>query len=234
MKSRAAVREALPTASDLKQPWIYVGGHRRYRSLFAEHFTMLPARRGRALYRLARQVEREDVPGDLVDCGVWNGGSTALLSAGAPGRRVWAFDSFEGLPAPGALDGPRSEGRAGTLQGSPERVREAVARYGNDAGLRIVKGWFEDTFPATQEEIGAIAVLHVDGDWFSSVSLTLEAFYERVSAGGYVVIDDYGGWEGARAAVDGFRSRRGIVAPLEVVDDSGRFWRKPAEPGGMV
>jgi O-methyltransferase len=234
MKSRAAVREALPSASDLKQPWTYVVGHRLYRMLFTDDLTMLPARRGRALYRLARQVERDGVLGDLVDCGVWNGGSTALLSAGAPSRRVWAFDSFEGLPAPGPLDGPQSEGRAGTLRGSPERVREAVARYGNDAGLRIVMGWFENTFPAAKEEIETIAVLHVDSDWFASVFLTLETFYERVSAGGYVVIDDYGGWEGARAAADDFRSRRGIVAPLEAVDDSGRFWRKPAEPGGLV
>jgi O-methyltransferase len=142
---------------------------------------------------------------------------------------VWAFDSFEGLPEPGPLDGPLSEGRAGTLQGSEERVRKAVARHGNDRRLRIVKGWFQDTFPSAREEIESIAVLHVDGDWFDSVLLTLETFYDRVSPGGYVVIDDYGGWQGARSATDLFRSREGVFAPLEVIDDSGRYWQKPRE-----
>jgi hypothetical protein len=234
MISLAALREAVPRPADLRNPDAYVAGHLLYRALFAEGFTMLPARRGRALYRLAREVDRNHVPGDLVDCGVWNGGSTALLSAGAPTRTVWAFDSFEGLPEPGPLDGQKSEGRGGTLRGSEPRVREAMARFGNASRLHVVKGWFEDTFPSVRHRIEAISVLHVDGDWFDSVRLTLENFYDRVAPGGYIVLDDYGGWEGACRAADLFRREEEIDAPLEVVDASGRFWRKPhAAASGM-
>ena len=72
-----------------------------------------------------------------------------------------------------------------------------------------------------------MAVLHCDGDWYDSVLLTLETFYPKVSPGGFVVIDDYGHWVGAREATDEFRRRLEIDAPLHRVDYTGRFWRKP-------
>jgi O-methyltransferase len=76
-----------------------------------------------------------------------------------------------------------------------------------------------------------IAVLHPDGDWYESALVTLEALYDRVSPGGFVVIDDYGHWEGARRATDEFRRRRGIHEPLVRVDYTGRYWRKRGEQG---
>ena len=189
---------------------------------------MLSSRRGRALHRLAATVERDRVPGALVDCGAWNGGSTVLLAAGAPSRDVWAFDSFEGLPEPGPLDGALSVGRGATLRGSEERLRAAVARYADRARLHVAKGWFADTFPVHAGRIDAVAVLHVDGDWYESVELTLETFHAKVPAGGFVVVDDYGHWEGARRATDEFRRAHGITAPLVKIDYTGRYWRVAA------
>jgi hypothetical protein len=196
-----------------------------WRRLARGGYTMISCRRGRTLYRLAGAAP----PGALVDCGTWNGGSTALLAAGAPGRRAWAFDSFEGLPEPGSIDSAESIGWGGELRADPERVRSAVARAtGGCARLEVRKGWFEDTLPAAAPEIGPIAVLHVDGDWHDSVMTALESLYGQVVAGGYVVIDDYGHWPGARAATDAFRQDRRIAAPLTRVDYSGAYWRTPA------
>jgi hypothetical protein len=216
-----------PRRIDLERPRLYREGMALHRTLYRGGYTMTSSRRGRSLYRLAADVDRRGVPGAVVDCGVWNGGSTALLSAGAPGREVWAFDSFEGLPPPGPLDGEESTEWSGKLQGSEARVREAVARHGRASRLVVRKGWFEDTLPEAVDQIGPIAVLHCDGDWYASVRLTLEAFYPKVSSGGYIVIDDYGHWPGASRAADEFRRDRGDEAPLVKVDYTGRYWRKP-------
>jgi hypothetical protein len=191
-----------------------------------DDYTVLGEERGRTLYRLAAEVERLGVPGDLVDCGVFNGGSTALMSAGAPSRRAWAFDSFEGLPPPGPKDPDVPANAAGGCHGSPERVREAFERYASPERLEIVAGWFDETFPRAAPGIETVAVLNVDCDWYDPVTLTLDTFYPRIAAGGFVVIDDYGHWEGSRRATDEFRDRQGIDEPLEQIDYTGVFWQK--------
>ena len=205
----------------------WVDGARLHWRLLQGGYSMGSSRRGRTLMRLAREAERRGIPGALVDCGVWNGGSTAMLAAGGPTRPVYAFDSFEGLPEPSEQDGPESAGQGGWCHGSEALVREAIARFVPGADLRIRAGWFTDTFPAASEEIDRVAVLHCDGDWYESVLLTLETFYPKVAPGGYVVIDDYGHWIGARRATDEYRDRVGDHTPLRRIDYTGRWWRKP-------
>jgi predicted O-methyltransferase YrrM len=194
--------------------------------LLAEEYSMLSPERAFALLRLAREVEASGIPGALVDCGVWNGGSTVLLSRGAPSRSVWAFDSFQGLPEPGPHDGAGSAGFGGAFCGSETRVREAFARFGSPERLHVVGGWFEDTLAPAAAELGPIAVLHVDCDWYAPVKLVLETLYPLVSPGGYVVIDDYGFWPGAALATEEFRREHAIGEPLIEIDSSGRFWRR--------
>jgi O-methyltransferase len=205
----------------------YLEGARLHWKLLRGGYSMGSSRRGRALRRLARDVARNGVPGALVDCGSWNGGSTVLLSSGAPDRPVYAFDSFEGLPEPGALDGDDSAGQAGFCLGSEAKVRRAFAGFAPDSDLRIRAGWFEDTFPSAAQEIDQVAVLHCDGDWYDSVLLSLETFYPKVPSGGYVMIDDYGHWIGARRATDEFKQKVGDATPLTRVDYTGHYWRKP-------
>jgi O-methyltransferase len=208
-------------------PSDYAESVRLHWKLMRGGYSMGSSRRGRALHRLAREAARNGVPGALVDCGTWNGGSTVLLSRGAPDRPIYAFDSFEGLPEPGELDGAESEGQAGFCLGSEENVRRAFARYAPSADLRIRKGWFQDTFPRAALEIDQVAVLHCDGDWYDSVLLSLETFYPKIPSGGYVVIDDYGHWVGARRATDDFKQRVADTTPLTQVDYTGHYWRKP-------
>jgi O-methyltransferase len=211
---------------ELTAPATFRRGRALHRELWNEGYTMLSSRRGRALHRLACEAARRRVAGALVDCGAWNGGSSILLGAGAPDRPVWVFDSFEGLPAPGALDGSESSAFAGACLGSAEKVRAGFARFLDPARLQLRPGWFEDTLPPAASEIGRIAVLHCDGDWYDSVRLTLEVFYPLVSPGGFVVIDDYGTWPGARLATDEFRALEQDHALLRRVDHTGRWWRK--------
>jgi hypothetical protein len=221
-------KDLAPTGPEIRRPRQYVHSVLLWKNVRQRGYTMLGCRRGRTLYRLAREIDRSGIPGALVDCGVWNGGSTALLSAGAPSREVYAFDSFEGLPPPDEqLDGEASLDREGWCLGVEDNVRDALRRYGSAERLHIVKGWFEDTFPREASSVGPIAVLHADGDWYASVRLTLETFYHRVSPGGFVAVDDYGVWSGARQAVDEFRLARSIEEPLVRVE-AAAYWRKPA------
>ena len=229
--------ERLPRRRDVADPRRYLDGLLLHRVLFARGYTMLYPLRARALLRLAHDVTRRGVPGALVDCGTYNGGSTALLSAGAPERPVWAFDSFQGLPEASVRDivldpnwaHPDKDLKtaAGLCQGSEEMVRRAVLAYGAPEQLQVRAGWFEDTLPIAKEEIGPIAVLHCDSDWYDSVHVTLEHLYPLVSSGGYIAIDDYGAIPGTRRATDDYRRRVGDGSRLVRVDQTGRYWRKP-------
>jgi O-methyltransferase len=224
---RWILTDLAPTRDEIARPLRYAYSVLLWTRVRQRGYTMLGCRRGRTLYRLAREIDRRSIPGALVDCGVWNGGSTALLSAGAPTREVYAFDSFDGLPPSDAqVDGEHTVDRAGWCLGVEDNVRDALQRFGSPQRLHIVKGWFEDTFPREVDSVGPIAVLHADGDWYASVRLTLETFYDRISPGGFVAVDDYGVWSGARKAVDEFRSARSIEEPLTAVE-AAAYWRKP-------
>jgi O-methyltransferase len=130
-------------------------------------------------------------------------------------------DSFEGLPAPTPEDPPEVHDSyfAGWCCGSPDLARDILRQTGvPDERIKIVKGWFEHTLPRTS--VSPIALLHVDSDWYASVRLCLETFYDAVSAQGVVVFDDYEQWAGCKKAADEFVSAHGISSPLR---PSGRI-----------
>jgi len=220
--------DAAPRPAELFDLDTYRRGRDLHRELYLGGFTMLGSRRGRTLHRLAAVIENDGVRGAFVDCGVWNGGSTILMALGARGRELWAFDSFAGLPTPAEVDGERSFQYAGDCVGSEERLREGFDRYVDGAHLHVRAGWFEDTLAEAAPEVGSVALLHCDGDWYDSVRLTLEVFYPRVSPGGYIVIDDYGTWPGAKRATDEYRRAIGDWSRLRKIDHTGRYWRKQA------
>ncbi len=151
-----------------------------------------------------------------------------MMSSGAPTREVWAFDSFQGLPEAGPRDPAHASDWVGGLVASEDMIREAFARFTSPERLHVIKGWFDESFPDAAPRIKRVAILHADGDWFESVKLTLETFEPKVEPGGFVVIDDYGGWEGAKEATHEYRTARGIDAPLVEVDSTAAFWRKQA------
>lgn len=178
---------------------------------------------------------RDGVPGDFIETGVWRGGVTILMrailaAAGDTDRTVWVADSFEGLPVP---DGERYPADAHidwsgvkVLKVGADAVRANFERYGLlDDQVRFLEGWFCDTLPTAPIE--RLAVLRLDGDLFQSTMDALVALEPKVSSGGYVIVDDYFGWESCRAAVDEYRASNAIAAPITRVDWTGAWWQKP-------
>lgn len=200
----------------------------------AEAETMIGLCRLDNLQYCAGRVLREEVPGDLVEAGVWRGGAAIFMRAvlkahGDTGRIVWAADSFQGLPKPDpgryAADAGDSLWTFSNMAVPLDEVRGNFARYGLlDDQVRFVAGWFSDTLPAAPIE--RLAVLRVDADMYGSTMDVLRYLYPKLSVGGYVIIDDYGAMQSCKAAVEDFRQANGIAEPLEPIDWSGVFWRR--------
>ncbi|MCB9765939.1 MAG: class I SAM-dependent methyltransferase [Alphaproteobacteria bacterium] len=158
----------------LKPPWPW--GHWAYGHLLAERLPQLE--------------------GDLVECGVGRGGTSVFFGdfARAAGRRVYALDSFEGLPPPDdAVDNPYfREGDYRTRPGREallERFRALLAEQGLDAVVRPVPGFFERTLSTLPK--GPLALVHVDADLYRSVLQCLEALWPRLVEGGLLILDDF-------------------------------------------
>lgn len=182
------------------------------------------------LYRLIYGLK---APGAVVECGVQNGGAGALCWAAAGIERdLWLFDSFQGLPRPTEPDGGRAFSKyAAKLQkgegwcvGTVQNVNEVTAKVGGLARVHIVPGWVEDTLPDRHAEIGAIAVLHIDVDFYSPTQCALAWLYEQMSPGGLVIVDDYHCWEGCKKAVDEFTGEHGLT--FAQMYGSPVYWRK--------
>lgn len=178
-------------------------------------------------------VLAENVPGDFIETGIWRGGACifmrgVLMAYGVAGRTVWAADSFEGVPPPSWKEDAGfdiSRNVLPVLAVPLEDVRELFARYGLlDAQVRFLKGWFKDTLPAAPIE--QLALLRLDGDLYESTMDALNPLYGKVSAGGFVIVDDYGSCPPCKRAIDDFRVRQGITAPLQMIDTHGVYWRK--------
>ena len=194
-------------------------------------YSMVTVPRMRALYMLANRASKEKLPGAFVECGSCNGGTGAILAhvAARDRRKVWLFDSFEGLPQPRAEDGERARAWVGKCLGQIDLVREVLGKTGaRMEDVEIVKGWFENTLASSQT--GAIALLHLDADWYESTMTILEQLYDRVHPNGYLVLDDYGHWPGCRRALDEFMAKRGLRPKLMHSDNEGVWFRKPAGP----
>lgn len=187
-------------------------------------YTMVSPRMLFELDDLTREVLKSGVRGSIVECGVWNGGSAAIMAATARDCSAdvdyWLFDSFEGLPKPTDDDPAEVQDYyfQGWNTGTAERAREAMQRVGVDPRrLNICAGWFEDTFP--QQKIDSIAVLHIDSDWYESVLRCLEAWFDKVAVGGVIILNDYNQWHGCNKAVADFIERRKLQITIH---DSGK------------
>lgn len=179
------------------------------------------------------EILADGIPGDLCEAGVWRGGVTIfmrgyLAAHGITDRLVWAADSFEGLPVPSL---PQDEGydlskdKIPILAVSLEEVQDTFRRYELlDDQVRFLKGWFRDTLASAPIE--KLALLRLDGDLYESTMDTLDALYDKVSVGGFVVVDDYESWESCKFAVDEFRGHRGVTDKIRRIDWSGVYWRK--------
>jgi O-methyltransferase len=212
-QSLGLVRRMLPRAV---QPLLR-GAKKRlfrlFRSLEEPYYSIFPYTlvhpiKQKNLLRLATEIETRNVPGAVVECGVLDGGTAALMAYGTArsGRTIHLFDSWSGLPATSEKDGEAAKVWTNDAVGSPNRVTAVMRRLKIDLD-RVVfhQGWFDETFP--KAHIGQIALLHIDADFYDSVRLCLEKWAPAVTPGGYIQIDDYAAFIGCRRAVDEFLSR---------------------------
>jgi hypothetical protein len=195
--------------------------------------TMIGLRRLDNLQECIESVLRDEVPGDLIETGVWRGGACifmrgVLRAYGVEDRRLYVADSFQGLPAPDAEKYPRDAGDVHHLHSflavSEEQVRRNFERYGLlDERVVFLKGWFRDTLPSAA--IGRLSILRLDGDMYESTMDALNALYPKLSPGGYCIIDDYV-LPNCRQAVDDYRRKEGIRTPIVDIDGTGSYWRR--------
>jgi O-methyltransferase len=208
-------------------------------------FTMTSAERIVSLANAVRYITRGNVPGAIVECGVWRGGSMmtvarTLLTLGVRDRELHLYDTFEGMSAPTEhdrkWDGAVASDKfrlVATSDGSDwcrvsiEDVTANMLSTGYPSErIHLVKGMVERTIPhAGMPE--QIAILRLDTDFYESTRHELEHLYPRLVSGGVLIIDDYGEWEGARRAVDEYLERPGVSLLLNRIDTTGRIAVKP-------
>jgi len=197
--------------------------------------TMIGRRRLDNLEACLELVVADQIPGDLIETGVWRGGAVAFMRGFLAAHRVtdrvvWAADSFEGLPAPSR---PEDAGYDFSATAAPglavdlDRVKELIDRYGLlDDQIRFLKGWFKDTLPSAPIE--RLALLRLDGDLYESTMDALNALYDKVSPGGFVIVDDYFSCPPCGVAIEEFRASRAITDEKIRIDPQSLFWRKSA------
>jgi len=196
-----------------------------------------------ATYDAATDIEEKNLTGAFVECGVAQGGCSALMAMVAArhdhGRLMWLFDSFEGLPDPTAPDYDADREWTGShirplppgsCLGTETQVDKLLfSTFGLDRPkVFLVKGWFQNTLPQHRGRIGPISLLRIDGDWYESTKCCLENLYDNLVAGGYLIVDDYGVCYGCQRAVDEFMQERTIDFEPHFDGRGGVLFRKPS------
>jgi O-methyltransferase len=216
--------------------------------------TMIGVRRLDNVRHLVEDVLRTGVPGDLIETGVWRGGSTifmrgVLKAHGITDRSVWVADSFTvRFPATHehgiterSYTSPGVEFMALGESGYPqelkdkltllregtslEAVRDRFARYDLlDEQVKFLPGWFSETLPTAPIE--RLALLRLDGDSYDATHDALTALYPKLSTGGWAIVDDYGTFSECRQAVNDYLDERNIEVEIIPVDDEAVYWQK--------
>jgi len=195
-------------------------------------FTMVSDERIRFMYEAVEKVNKLGVEGDLVEAGVWKGGSSMMMaiaqlrtSHAGLDRHSWLYDTFEGLPPPSSEhDDPRAKAvykklNSGNLSESEKQFHHVEEGKWNYAAeklvqenmystgfpkhkIHLVKGKVDDTLQIPKNLPEKIAVLRLDTDWYDSTKAELKYLLPRLQPGGLLFIDDYCDWKGSQEAVD--------------------------------
>ncbi len=206
-----------------------------------QRFTMTSMERMYALFKSTDYVVKSKIEGSLVEAGVWRGGSSMLMAQTLLNRHertrdMYLYDTFEGMPEPGECDVEAFTGRVAHDQWTKDKrvgyndwlyaPIETVKRNMSSTGypvehLHFVKGRVEETIPGSAPD--RIAILRLDTDFYSSTIWELSHLFPRLVPGGVLIVDDFGYWKGARAAVDEYLERNKINILLNRVDQTCRI-----------
>ncbi len=202
--------------------------------------TMTSLERQYALYDAVKYITSNNIQGDIVECGVWRGGSTMIAALtlekmNDTSRHIYLYDTFAGMSEPTVHDisvnGKSSTEKWKGLQQGNINTWDYASREDVEANvystgypkelLTFVEGKVEDTIPKVIPE--KIALLRLDTDWYESTAHELEHLFPRLVKGGVLIIDDYGHWQGARKAVDEYLKSKQITIFLNRIDYTGRI-----------
>jgi hypothetical protein len=197
-------------------------------------FTMIGLKRLRNFRALIVRAIEEHVAGDILEAGAWRGGASILAravlrAAGDTSRRVFVADSFKGLPPPDPRypqDAASSLHEHQELAVSLETVKGNFEKFGLlDDRVIFLEGWFRDSLPAAP--VSQLAVLRLDGDLYESTSDSLQHLFDKVSPGGWVIVDDYF-IPACKAAVSDFLEARCLTPEIVPIDTMGVYFQKTA------
>ncbi len=203
-------------------------------------YTMTSPERIASLNEAVKYIIRNNVEGDFVECGVWKGGSTLAMALtleklGIENRKLFLYDTFEGMSDPTEADKDLNNNSAKDLLQTNSKKKSAVWAYsGLDEVKRTmslskydlnnfiyVKGKVEETMLSSNHQ--KIALLRLDTDWYESTKIELDVLFPKLVSGGVLIIDDYGYWQGARKAVDEYIELNNIKILLNRIDYTGRI-----------
>lgn len=208
-------------------------------------FSMTSQERLVNLIRAVEYLADHKITGDFVECGVWKGGSGMAMALtlnrlGDHSRKIYLYDTFDGMSAPSAHD-ESIDGKLATqqMQTSSKQDPGSVWCYSNldevrqnmsttrypEENLFFIEGKVEETIPRHIPE--EIALLRLDTDWYESTKHELEHLFPRLKKGGVLIIDDYGHWKGCRRAVDEYIKEKDLTLFLIRIDYTGRMAMKP-------
>ncbi len=206
-------------------------------------FTMTSPERMYALYQSTTYISAAGICGDIVECGVWRGGSSmmvaeTLVGLGDTTRTLFLYDTYEGMTEPTEADKDHAGNSAQVLLDTSEKKAETVwnmvgleevkknlAATGYPLSkIQFIKGKVEETIPGHIPD--TISLLRLDTDWYESTRHELIHLYPLLEKNGVLIIDDYGYWQGARKAVDEYFADQNIPILLNRIDTTGRIATK--------
>jgi O-methyltransferase len=192
--------------------------------------------------QLAMEVEKRSIEGDIVECGIAAGGNFALMMIGAPTRTFWGYDSFEGIQLAGSKDTEQAGIGAithdtnvpsdqllkssGITAHSKQEVINNLTKWGlwDKVKTELVEGWVQKSMENNHPE--KIAILRLDMDIYDPTKYVLSLLYDKISKGGYIIIDDWA-LTGVRLAVEEFWKERGIDPKILTIENSTPiYWVK--------
>ncbi|MFK7759472.1 MAG: TylF/MycF/NovP-related O-methyltransferase [Phycisphaerales bacterium] len=209
----------------------------------AQNHTMVGQERLENLVTLINRIAEAQTPGIFVECGVAGGGSLALIACAAHhnqlhNRMIYGFDTFSGMPEPtdldtaGSIPAQSTGWGQGTCAAPLESVEQVLVNSGISDSVTLIPGRFEDTLPTFTSQLAStntkIAMLHADGDWYSSTHAIFTHLAPHLSPGALIQIDDYGHWDGCRRATDEYLSKHAPDIALHPIDYTGRWIQWPS------
>lgn len=203
-------------------------------------FTMTSTERLYSVYKSVNYIVDNNIEGDIVECGVWKGGSSmmaalSLIKKSDTSRSLYLYDTYEGMSAPTEKDknylGERADKEWEESKkndhnewcySSIDEVKSNLRTTNYpEANINFIKGMVEDTIPKNIPK--KIAILRLDTDWYESTYHELKHLYPLLVPNGILILDDYGYWKGAREATDNYFKENNIKLLFNRIDSAGRL-----------